>query len=63
MTAVIQSLVKLAVTAYLLYGAYTLFVGFLEKNRKKKLVGALVLTVPTLLIVLLLVYLAKKYGA
>ena len=36
MTVVWQSLVKLGVTVYLLFGGYTLFIGFLEKNRKKK---------------------------
>ena len=38
MTVVWQSLVKLGVTIYLLFGCYTLFVGFLEKNRKKKII-------------------------
>ncbi len=63
MTVVWQSLVKLGVTIYLLFGCYTLFVGFLEKNRKKKIAGALVLIVPTVAIIVILKYLAKKYGA
>lgn len=63
MTVVWQSLVKLGVTVYLLFGCYTIFVGFLEKNRKKKIVGALVLIVPTVAIIVILKYLAKKYGA
>ena len=37
MTVVWQSLVKLGVTIYLLFGGYTLFCGFIEKNRKKSL--------------------------
>ena len=63
MTVVWQSLVKLGVTIYLLFGCYTIVVGFLEKNRKKKIVGALVLIVPTVAIIVILKYLAKKYGA
>lgn len=63
MTVVWQSLIKLGVTIYLLFGCYTLFVGFLEKNRKKKIAGALVLIVPTVAIIVILKYLAKKYGA
>ena len=35
MTQIIQSLVKLGITAYLLFGGYILFCGFLEKNKKK----------------------------
>ena len=63
MTAVIQSLVKLAITAYLLLGGYTLFAGFLEKSRKKKLAGALILLLPTVLIAVLIIVLRQKYGA
>ena len=63
MTEVWQSLVKLGLTAYLLFGGYTLFVGFLEKNKKKKIAGALILILPTAALILLLVLLAKKYGA
>ena len=63
MTVVIQSLVKLFVTAYLLFGFYTLFCGVVEKNKKKKVVGTLVLTVPTALIVILIVVLYRIYGA
>jgi len=63
MTVVWQSLVKLGVTIYLLFGCYTLFVGFLEKNRKKKIAGALVLIVPTVAIIVILKLLANKYGA
>ncbi len=62
MTAVIQSVVKLLITAYLLFGFYTLFCGFLEKNKKKKIVGAIVLTVPTALIVILIAVLYRIYG-
>ena len=62
MTAVIQSLVKLAVTAYLLFGAYTLFVGFLEKDRRKKVAGALILIIPTVLIAVLIAVLWHIYG-
>ena len=63
MTEVLQSLVKLALTAYLLFGGYTLFVGFLEKNKKKKIAGALILILPTVAIIILMILLAKKYGA
>lgn len=63
MTAVWQSLVKLGVTVYLLFGGYTLFIGFLEKNRKKKIIGALVLIVPTIAIAVTLKLLYDKYGA
>ena len=63
MTVVWQSLVKLGVTIYLLFGCYTIFVGFLEKNRKKKIVGAFVLIVPTVAIIVILKLLANKYGA
>ncbi len=63
MTVVWQSLVKLGVTVYLLFGGYTLFVGFLEKSCKKKIIGALVLIVPTILIAVILKLLYNKYGA
>lgn len=63
MTVVWQSLVKLGVTVYLLFGGYTLFIGFLEKNRKKKIIGALVLIVPTIAIAVILKLLYDKYGA
>ncbi|MBP0966759.1 MAG: hypothetical protein IK134_10690 [Oscillospiraceae bacterium] len=63
MTVVWQSLVKLGVTIYLLFGGYTLFCGFIEKNRKKRIIGALVLIVPTILIAVLLRILYLKYGA
>ena len=62
MTVVWQSLVKLGVTIYLLFGGYTLFCGFIEKNRKKRIIGALVLIVPTILIAVLLRILYLKYG-
>lgn len=63
MTVVWQSLVKLGVTIYLLFGGYTLFCGFIEKNRKKRIIGTLVLIVPTILIAVLLRILYLKYGA
>ena len=63
MTVVWQSLVKLGVTVYLLFGGYTLFCGFIEKNRKKRIIGALVLIVPTILLIVILILLYKKYGA
>ena len=63
MTQVIQALAKLGVTIYLLFGGYTLFCGFIEKNRKKKIIGALVLIVPTVLLIVTLIVLARKYGA
>ena len=63
MTEVLQSLVKLGLTAYLLFGGYTLFVGFLEENKKKKIAGALILILPTVAIIILMIVLAKKYGA
>ena len=63
MTVVWQSLVKLGVTVYLLFGGYTLFCGFIEKNRKKRIIGALVLIVPTILLIVTLILLYKKYGA
>lgn len=63
MTALLQSLVKLAITAYLLFGGYTLFVGFLEKNRKKKLAGVMILVIPTVLLIVLTVWLYRIYGA
>ncbi|MBP0975728.1 MAG: hypothetical protein J6Z40_05660 [Oscillospiraceae bacterium] len=63
MTVVWQSLVKLGVTIYLLFGGYTLFCGFIEKSRKKRIIGALVLIVPTILIAVLLRILYLKYGA
>lgn len=62
MTAVIRSIVKLIITAYLLFGGYTLFIGFLEKNRKKKIIGTLVLVVPTVLIVIAIAVLYRIYG-
>ena len=62
MTLVIQSLVKLGVTIYLLFGLYTLYVGFLKKDKKKKIAGALILIIPTVLLVVVLLLLAKKYG-
>ena len=63
MTVVWQSRVKLGVTVYLLFGGYTLFCGFIEKNRKKRIIGALVLIVPTILLIVTLILLYKKYGA
>ena len=63
MTVVWQSLVKFGVTIYLLFGGYTLFCGFIEKSRKKRIIGALVLIVPTILIAVLLRILYLKYGA
>ena len=63
MTVVWQSLVKLGVTVYLLFGGYTLFCGFIEKSRKKRIIGALVLIVPTILLIVTLILLYKKYGA
>ena len=60
MTVIIQSVVKLLITAYLLFGFYTLFCGFLEKN--KKIVGAIVLTVPTIVIAVLIFVLYRIYG-
>ena len=63
MTVVWQSLIKLGVTIYLLFGGYTLFCGFIEKSRKKRIIGALVLIVPTILIAVLLRILYLKYGA
>ena len=63
MTVVLQSLVKLGVTIYLLFGCYTIFVGFLEKSRKKKIVGALVLIIPTVALIITLKLLYRKYGA
>ena len=63
MTVVWQSLVKLGVTIYLLFGGYTLFCGFIEKSRKKRIIGALVLIVPTILIAVILRILYLKYGA
>ncbi len=63
MTVVWQSLAKLGVTVYLLFGGYTLFIGFLEQNRKKKIIGALVLIVPTIAIAVILKLLYDKYGA
>ena len=62
MQQVISSLVKLGITLYLLLGAYTLFVGFLEKNRKKKIIGALILILPTAAIIALVVILVQIYG-
>lgn len=62
MIQVIQALAKLAVTVYLLFGGYTLFCGFIEKNRRKKIIGALVLIVPTVALIVAVVILAKKYG-
>ena len=62
MTVVWQSLVKLGITAYLLFGGYTLFCGFLEKNRKKKIVGALVLILPTVALIAAIVILWRIYG-
>ncbi|MBR4200215.1 MAG: hypothetical protein IKQ91_02920 [Oscillospiraceae bacterium] len=62
MTVIIQSVVKLLITAYLLFGFYTLFCGFVEKNRKKKIVGTIVLTVPTVLIAVLIIVLYRMYG-
>ena len=63
MTVVWQSLVKLGATVYLLFGGYTLFCGFIEKSRKKRIIGALVLIVPTILLIVTLILLYKKYGA
>lgn len=63
MTVVWQSLIKLGVAIYLLFGCYTLFIGFLEKNRKKKIIGALVLIVPTIALAVTLILLYNKYGA
>ena len=63
MTVVWQSLVKLGVTVYLLFGGYTLFVGFLEKSCKKKIIGALVLIIPTVALIITLKLLYRKYGA
>ena len=62
MIPVIEALAKLAVTVYLLFGGYTLFCGFIEKNRKKKIIGALVLIVPTVLLIVAIVLLARKYA-
>ena len=62
MTVIIQSVVKLLITAYLLFGFYTMFCGFLEKNKKKKIVGAIVLTVPTIVIAVLIFVLYRIYG-
>ena len=62
MTQIIQSLVKLEITAYLLFGGYILFCGFLEKSKKKKIAGALILIIPTIALVVTLVLLYRKYG-
>ena len=62
MTQIIQSVVKLAITAYLLFGGYILFCGFVEKSRKKKIAGALILILPTIALVVTLVILYNKYG-
>ena len=62
MTVIIQSVVKLLITAYLLFGFYTLFCGFLEKNKKKKIAGALILIIPTIALVVTLILLYRKYG-
>jgi len=62
MSVLLSNLIKLAVTVYLLFGGYTLFCGFLEKNRKKKIVGALVLILPTAALIAAIVILSKKYG-
>ena len=63
MREILSSLIKLVITAYLLFGAYTLFCGFLEKNRKKKIVGALVLIVPTVVIIAAVIVLYRIFGA
>lgn len=63
MTELLQALAKLAVTAYMLAGGYTLFCGFLEKSRKKKIIGALILIVPTVLLIVLSVVIAQRYAA
>ena len=62
MSVLLSNLIKLAVTVYLLFGGYTLFCGFLEKNRKKKIIGALVLILPTAALIAAIVILSKKYG-
>lgn len=62
MTQIIQSLVKLGITAYLLFGGYILFCGFLEKNKKKKIAGALILILPTIALIVVLILLYRKYG-
>ena len=63
MNQILSSLVKLGVTIYLLFGGYTLFCGFLEKSRRKKIAGALILLIPTVILITLIVILSKKYGA
>ena len=63
MREILSSLIKLVITAYLLFGAYTRFCGFLEKNRKKKIVGALVLIVPTAVIIAAVIVLYRIFGA
>ena len=62
MTQIIQAVAKLLITFYLLFGGYTLFCGFLEKNKKKKIVGTLVLVVPTAAIVILFLVLVRIYS-
>ena len=62
MSVLLTNLIKLLITVYLLFGGYTLFCGFLEKNRKKKIVGALVLIVPTVVLIAAIVILSKIYG-
>lgn len=63
MQQLLSSIIKLFITLYLLFGAYTLFVGFLEKNRKKKIIGALILILPTAAIIALVILLANLYGS
>ena len=62
MSVLLTNLIKLLITVYLLFGGYTLFCGFLEKSRKKKIVGALVLIVPTVALIAAIVILSKIYG-
>lgn len=62
MSVLLTNLIKLLITIYLLFGGYTLFCGFLEKNRKKKIVGALVLIVPTVVLIAAIAILSKIYG-
>ena len=61
MSVLLPNLIKLFVAVYLMSGGYLLFCGFLEKNRRKKIIGALVLIVPTVMLIAGIVILFRIY--
>ena len=52
MTFLLLQTARLVLTGCILIGGYELFCGFLEKDRKKKRIGILMIVIPVVLLVL-----------